>query len=396
MASHEHIGSALIHEKPRASDLQSSGNILLVGNWRSDAGYSWKMIERFWIAIARAFPSRRTILCFPQVTTVNPDILSAGIEVKQFDFDLRRPAALARFCRHHDIGLAYLTDRPYSSSTYPVLRSVGVRKILVHDHSPGQRTEPSPLKRVAKTAKVRMFGADAYIACSEQVLERFTKVGCIHPGRCHLALNGIELSRFPHPRPTIRKELLLSPDTLLAVSCSRVHTYKRVSDIVDAAALLTDLDVRFIHIGDGPGFEALQMKIEELGLQSRFTLLGQRDDVAEILSGCDIAIHASSGEVGLSLSILEFMASQLALVVTDEPTVSRIIDSGRTGLTFPHGDAQALAARLRELSSDSHMRLRLGKAAREYVENGYRVENTVASVLGVVEKVYAESNGPHR
>lgn len=379
----------MTHQKPKTPDLHSSGNILLVGNWRSDAGYAWKMIERFWIAIAQAFPGRRTILCFPEVTTVNPDIPAAGIEIKQFDFDFRRPAALARFCREHEIGLAYLTDRPYSSAIYPLLRSVGVRKIVIHDHTPGQRTEPSALRRIAKSTMVMLSGADAYIACSEHVLERLTNVGCIPRERCYLARNGIDMSRFfPHPLTTIRKELSLSPDTLLTVSCSRVHPYKRVTDIVDAAALLTDLNLKFIHIGDGPAFEVLQSRIREHGLDGRFTLLGHREDVPEILSGCDIAIHASSGEVGLSLSILEFMASQLATVVTDEPSVSRVIDSGRTGLTFQHGNVQALSEQLRLLAQDRSLRHNLGQAARKEIEKHYGIENTIASVLNALREVY--------
>lgn len=345
------------------------------------------MIERFWIAIAQSFPDRRTVLCFPKVATVNPAILAAGIEVKEFDFDFRRPAALAGFCYREGIELSYLTDRPYSSGIYPLLRASGVQKIAIHDHTPGQRTDPSPIRRIAKTAMTRMFGADAYIACSEHVLERLTKVGCIAPERCHLALNGIDLSRFPHPHPTIRQELSLSPNTLLAVSCSRAHPYKRIADIVDAAALLTDLDLHFMHIGDGPELDALQSRIRKHSLDRRFTLLGQRSDVASILSGCDIAIHASSGEVGLSLSILEFMASNLAVLVTDEPSVSKVIDPERTGLTFQHGNAKALAAKIRLLASSQDMRKRLGQEARRQVENRYRIENTVASVVDVIKSL---------
>src|SRR6185437_13533421 len=167
-----------------------------------------------------------------------------------------------------------------------------------------------------------------------------------------------------HPLPTIRQELSLSPGTLLAVSCSRAHPYKRVSDIVDAAALLADLDLRFIHVGDGPELGALQSRIAQHGLDDRFTLLGQRNDVAQILSGCDMAIHASSGEVGLSLSILEFMASGLAVLVTDEPSVSQIINPGEDGLTFRHGNVEALAAGIRMLASDAQLRSNLGRAAR--------------------------------
>lgn len=369
-----------------ASEFHQSGSILLVGNWRSDTGYAWKMIERFWISIARAFPDRRTILCFPEIAGMNPDFSESGIEVTEFDFDFRRPVALAQFCRENEVALIYLTDRPYSSLAYPFLRFNGVRKIIVHDHTPGQRTRPSTLKRLAKAGKVRMLGADAYIACSEHVLERLIDVCCIRPQLCHLAENGIDVSQFPQPDPTIRRELSLSPHTSLIVSCSRVHEYKRITDIVDAAALLLDLDIHFIHVGDGPDFGALQSRIREHRLCDRFTLLGRRQDVPAILSGCDIGVHASNGEVGLCLSILEFMASRLPVVVTDEPSVSRIIEPGITGLTYPHGNVQALADRLRLLVGDTHMRHRLGQAARKRIETHHRIESTVSSVVDTLRE----------
>ena len=355
---------------------------MLVGNWPSDTGYAWKMIERFWIAIAQEFPDRKTILCFPKVTTVSPALSAAGIAIREFDF--RRPAALYEFCRTNDIGLIYLTDHAYASGVYPRLRRCGVSRIAIHDHTPGQRTRPSAPKRLAKTAWARWFGADAYIACSEHVLNRLTEVGCISAQRCHLARNGIDLSRFPAPHSSIRGELALLQPTLLVVSSSRLHPYKRVADIVEAAALLTDLDVHFIHVGGGPELPSLQTHIRDRGLTNRFTLLGQRDDVPNILAGCDIAVHASSGEVGLSLSILEFMASRLAVIVTDEPSVGRIIDEGRTGLTFAHGNVAALAAGMRRLVTDAGLRARLGEAAREAVASHYRIEDTVTSVVEVI------------
>lgn len=359
-------------------------NILLVGNWSSDTGYAWKMIELFWIAIAQAFPDRRTFLCFPEVRTVNPKIASAGIEVEEFDFDFQNPNRLVQFCRERDVALIYLTDRPYTSPVYPKLRRSGAQRIVVHDHTPGQRTRPSVLKRLLKKIDANTFGADAYIACSEQVLERLVNVGCLPRTRCHLARNGIDISQFPQLNPTIRTELALSPDTVLIVSCSRLHPYKRVHDIVDAAALLDDMNVHFIHIGDGPEYGPLQERIHAHGLRQRFTLLGRRSDVAQVLSGCDIAVHASSGEVGLCLAILEFMASGLALAITDEPSVSSLIEPGVTGLTFAHSNVGSLADSLRTLSTDGNLRRQLGQAARTAVESRYHIQNTIASVVNAV------------
>lgn len=363
---------------------RSAKNILLVGNWSSDTGYAWMMIERFWIAIAQAFPDRKTFLCFPEVRTVNPEIAAAGIVIEEFDFNFKFPNRLAQFCRDRDIALIYLTDRPYTSRVYSKLRRSGVQRIIVHDHTPGHRTRPSAIKMMLKRLAVRAFGADTYIACSEQVMERFVNVGCLPQTRCRLARNGIDISRFPQPGPTIRTELSLSQDTVLIVSCSRLHPYKRVHDIVDAAALLRDLDVHFIHIGDGPDYHALQERIRAWNLDQHFTLLGLRTDVAKVLSGCDIAVHASSGEVGLCLAILEFMASRLAVAVTDEPSVSRIINPGITGLTFAHANVSSLADSLRTLALDRELRQRLGQAARKAVQVNYELKNTIESVVNAV------------
>ena len=359
-------------------------SILLVGSWPSDTGYAWKMIERFWIAIAKAFPDRRTVLCFPVVREVNPEILAAGIEVIEFSFDFSDSHALSTFCRRHNVGLIYLTDQPYTSTIYPALRKSGVERIVIHDHTPGQRTRPAGIKRLLKKFRHRLLGADTYIACSDQVLDRLITVGCIPASHCHLARNGIDLSLFRNQHATIRQDLGLAPETILAVSSSRLHPYKRVRDIVDAAALLSDINIHFLHLGDGPEFGTLQARINERGIAARFTLLGRRTDVPEILAGCDIGVHASNGEVGLCLAILEFMATGLALAVTDEPTVSGVVEPNVTGLTYPHGSVAALAELLRTLAKDLPLRQRLGTAARRFAELNYPIEQTIESVVSAI------------
>ena len=37
-------------------------NILLVGNWSSDTGYAWWLMETFWVAIARKFRGRCRVI----------------------------------------------------------------------------------------------------------------------------------------------------------------------------------------------------------------------------------------------------------------------------------------------------------------------------------------------
>ena len=79
------------------------------------------------------------------------------------------------------------------------------------------------------------------------------------------------------------------------------------------------------------------------------------------------------------------MATGLALAVTDEPTVSAIIEPDVTGLTYPHGNIIALAEVLRTLVANPALRKRLGQAARMTVQSKYRIEETTASVVHALQ-----------
>jgi glycosyltransferase involved in cell wall biosynthesis len=368
-------------------------NILLVGNWSSDTGYAWWLMETFWLAIAARFRDRcRVIVCYPQVTTLSPRLSAANLEVVQFDFDKARPAQLASFMRDNQIGCVYLTDKKYVSWQYCLLRAVGVRRIILHDHMPGTRSAPTPLKRLLKStaALAPALTADAYIAVSDQILQRFVDVACLPRHKCHLARNGIDVSRIADAQPgSIRSELGIAPDSILIVSSGRLTHYKGIQSIIEAAnALINERglgQVFFAHCGDGPDRAAFAGLIERFGLQRHFFLLGMRSDIPAILQSADIAVHASKGE-GLSLSILEFMAAGLPVVVSDDPTVSQTVINNVTGLHFKTGDSADLASKLQPLVQSKELQSSLGKRAAREVKEHYSLDQTVAAVLSVFDK----------
>ena len=371
-------------------------NILLVGNWSSDTGYAWWLMETFWLAIAAEFRDRcRVIVCYPQVTTVSPRLSAANIAVVQFDFDKAQPLQLASFMRDNQIGCVYLTDKKYVSWQYCLLRAVGVRRIIMHDHMPGTRSSPSLFKRLLKSAvaSVPALTADAYIAVSDQILQRFENVACLPRHKCHLARNGIDVGRVADAQPDdIRGELGIALDATLIVSSGRLTHYKGIQLIIEAAnALINERGIGqlfFAHCGDGPDREIFAGQIERFGLQRRFFLLGMRSNIPGILQSADIAVHASQGE-GLSLSILEFMAAGLPVVVSDDPTVSQTVINNVTGLHFKTGDSVDLASKLQPLIQSKELQLSLGNRAAREVREHYSLDQTVAAVLSVLNKTLA-------
>jgi glycosyltransferase involved in cell wall biosynthesis len=367
-------------------------NILLVGNWSSDTEYAWWLMETFWVAIARKFQDQcRVIVCYPQVTTVSQRLIAADIEVVEFDFGDPNPARLIRFLRSRRIGCVYLTDRSYVSWRYLLLRLIGVRRIILHDHTPGVRSLPTPSKRLVKRCitAVAAVTADAYVAVSDQVLRRLINVACLPERKCHLARNGIDVDKIVCAPPgNVRGELGISAQSILVVSSGRMTPYKNIHTIVEAADILINRknikSVFFVHCGDGPARDALAGRIDDLGLREHFFLAGMRNDIPGVLKSADIAVHPSQGE-GLSLSILEFMCAGLPVIVSDDPSVSQTVQHNRTGLLFKTGSAEDLAAQLEYLIESKAARASLGANAAADVRRHYTLDGTVTALLSVFD-----------
>ncbi len=373
-------------------------NILLVGNWSSDTGYAWWLMETFWVAIAHKFRGQcRVLVCYPKVNGISPRLTAENIEVVEFDFATRDTAALRRFLETNDIGCVYLTDRSYVSWRYLSLRLAGVRQIVLHDHTPGVRTVPGAVKRLFKRAiaSIPAFSANAYIAVSEQILRRLLDVACLPPHKCHLARNGIDCGKINNATPAnLRGELGLPEKAILVVSSGRLTRYKSIHTLVDAADHLINQEkltgVYFVHCGDGPERAELAAQVARLSLQKHYFFLGMRSDVPSILKAADIAVHPSEGE-GLSLSVLEFMCAGLPVVVSDDPTTSQTITHEATGLLFKTGSAPDLAAKLQYLIREPAARAALGQAAAAAVNRHYSLEGTVDALLGVFDQLLRQT-----
>jgi len=347
-----------------------SEKILCVGNWESDVGYAWWLMERFWKAIAERYPGRVTI-CYKKLTTVPKHLTDTDAQFLEYDFDINR-TDITDFVRQHGFRHLYLTDKPYLSLAYAKLRWAGVKTIVMHDHMPGERTEPSGIRRILKTAagRVRPWGADAYIAVSELGMRRFARSCCLPAERCHLALNGVDLSLNPKP-VDIRAELGIPADSFVVVSSGRVTRYKGVQHIVSASRIAA---AHFVHCGDGPDLTELRAQAP-----ANMHFLGKRSDVPGILASANAAVHASSGE-GLSLSILEFMRAGLPIILPNSVTVAQSVQRGVSALLYD--DPAELPHLVTKLMSEPELRASLGAAARDHVKR-YNIEHTIESVLSV-------------
>ena len=362
------------------------GNVLLVSNYPSDVGYAWWLMEHFWTLIAEYFEAQggKAFLAYPSITELPERIRKSSIiavEMKVYGAGGTCRKSTQDFIKAHGIRHVYLTDRPWFNAEYAFLRRAGVKNIVVHDHTPGDRPPIVGWKGALKAIRNRipLVCADSQLCVSKLMRERSIRNGRIPSRHCHVVQNGIlPIEKSKIGRQRLVERFNLPRDSRICITTGRAHPYKRFDFIIETACelqkLMPDNNLVFLLIGDGPAYPELLKKVEHLGLQEKVRLPGFTADARELLSCSDMAMHAALGE-GFSLSIIEYMSAGLPVLVPDIPSVKQAIDHGENGYVFPAQDASSAASYVANLLRDEQNREYLGARAKNKADRQFSLEN---------------------
>lgn len=376
-----------------------TGNLLLISNYPPDTAYAWWLMEHFWTVLAEQFArqGRKAYLAYPKLGPLSPTIAAAPIEAVELTLPWvsRKQAAKAcSFMKEKRIEYVYFTDQPYFSMQYRAMRLNGVRRIIVHDHTPGDRPPVAGFKGAVKAVRnvLPWFTADRVICVSALMRQRNITNGRVPVNKCVVVQNGIRpISCDPGKRNIVRERLAISRESIIVSTTGRAHPYKRFDFIIDCARVLRDtypeLDVVFLLVGDGPALPDLKNQVRNLDLEKTVHLLGFRMDVPDILCACDIAIHAALGE-GFSLSIIEHMSAGLPVLVPDIPSVRQAIRHNQTGLVYPATDVTTAAGYIAALAMDSSRRKLMAQAAKHTADTEYSLEQCTEEFRSTVAELF--------
>ena len=146
--------------------------------------------------------------------------------------------------------------------------------------------------------------------------------------------------------------------------------------------VLTQADFFVWIVGEGEERDFLQKKVGIIGLGSKVSFLGLRQDVNKILQSADIFVLPSRYE-GMPLAILEAMAAGLPIIATDTGDNSFLIADGLTGFVVPPNNAVILAKKLQILLNDPLLRKSMGEAGQHKISL-----HTDVSMVSKIEAVY--------
>lgn len=175
---------------------------------------------------------------------------------------------------------------------------------------------------------------------------------------------GVSLSRFAAVkcRAAERENLGLAPCDFAVLSVGDLIPRKNQAAIIRALPLMPE-SAKLIICGEGPERENLLVLADEPGVTGRVSLLGFRDDVAEIMAACDCLVFPSVHE-GLPVSVMEAMASGLPVVASPIHGIDpNLFSDGESGVLLPDTGPASIAAAVSGLMSDPALRARLAEGA---------------------------------
>ena len=126
--------------------------------------------------------------------------------------------------------------------------------------------------------------------------------------------NSINYSDYrwnPEIRKKIRKSLEIEDDELIVGHTGRLTPQKNQLFLLEIFAKLREkIKTRLVLVGDGPDQLALEKRIKELNMNNNVMMLGERNDISELLQAMDVFVFPSRYE-GLGISLLEAEAAGL-------------------------------------------------------------------------------------
>jgi len=210
--------------------------------------------------------------------------------------------------------------------------------------------------------------------------------GGVPPDRVRVVHSGVP--PLPPPdrgRDEVRRALGVAPDRPLLLTTAALVDHKDHATAIRAVARCR-AHVRLVIAGEGPLRAALDRLIEAEGVGDRVQLLGQREDVPDLLAAADLYL-ASSHLEGLCTALMDAGRAGLAVVGTSAGGIPEVVRDGETGLLAPPRDPAALAARVDRLVQDPPLRERLGRAAAARVEQAFSVDRMVAGTVQAYREV---------
>ncbi|MDX2141753.1 MAG: sugar transferase [Rhodospirillaceae bacterium] len=260
-------------------------------------------------------------------------------------------------------------------------------------------TLPSTSDRLGFFSAWMVRRSTKHVFCAApEIKTRFESMG-FSSGRVSIAANGCDTALFGARRDAaslIAKHPHLGKGPLV-VYAGQLHRGRRVSDILDLAAVMRGLatDIRFAIAGDGPDrleLNAYAARLDVLERNVWFLPLLPREELADLLSIATAVIALPApGADGLDAGthIFDGLAAGKPIAVIGEGWQKDLIEGRQAGVILPTGQAEAAARELLDFLRAGDLVHRAGEQASALARGKYNAARIVTDMRQTIEKLAA-------
>lgn len=233
---------------------------------------------------------------------------------------------------------------------------------------------------------------DQFVAVSENIQVWLTTTLGIDEKKVTLIPNGVDLGKFSgvYRDSAQRATYGFTDDDFVIGSVGRLDPVKDHESLLRGFADLSAEfpNIKLLLVGQGPCYERLAHLGRVLGISDRLHLLGERDDIPELLECMDVFVLSSLSE-GMSNTILEAMAVGVPVIATRAGGNVFLVQDGENGFLVSKQDPQGLREAIRRYLKDPSIARQHGAAGRRRVER----EWSLTKMVEAYDRVYTTLAG---
>jgi L-malate glycosyltransferase len=218
--------------------------------------------------------------------------------------------------------------------------------------------------------------------------------------------NAVDVQRFYRDLETrlrVRRDLGIDESQLVVGTVGQLTPRKRQLELIRAfsniaqefprAVLLIIGEAIFNH--DEEYATTLINEVENLGLSDSIRFLGAREDVPSVIRALDCLVVNSRSEP-FGLTVVEGMASEIAVLATAVDGIPEIIRHGKSGWLVEVDDHRQLVEGLRALLQNPALRSKLGREGRAHAIARFSSQRYLGEINSLYRSLEQNDRMPHR
>ncbi|MXP08889.1 glycosyltransferase [Pseudoblastomonas halimionae] len=319
------------------------------------------------------------------VVSAEPGALSAGHGMKK-SVSVRYPAdfpplkgrptpgrlqKLAKAMSDYDLILTYNFGAMDAVMAHTLFADLHSLPPLVHHEDGFNQDEIAKRKWTRNWYRRIGLGRASALVVPSTGLEEIAKTEWQQPEwRVQRIINGIETARYGRrSRPDALPGLVKREGEFFIGTLAGLRKVKNLPLLVEAIVGLPEF-WHLVIVGEGAEREEIRAAADRLGVSDRVHMPGYVEDPAQVLGLFDLYALSSHSEQ-FPLSVVEAMASGLAVVAPDIGDIRTMVSKPNRDFIAAAGDGKHLAENLAALVRDDGARAAIGQANRDRARDLY-------------------------